>query len=221
MVAMSTFRIAPSPSADTPLSGWWPEDDEVYSGLTIEPCRITGAVAELVEIDDSLLRGVSLGGADLPKLAVTDTILESCDLAVLQSRDSSWTRVRINESRLTGLGFTRATVQQAELTDCPAGDSLWRSASLRQVRFGNCQLTGADFAGAQLSQVEFIGCDLSGADFSQARVRGGTRFTDCTFTHTTGLDSLRGAEIEFSDPYDAVALVVPLAAALGLKVRQL
>ncbi len=221
MALMPAFQVAPSPSADVPVSEWWPEDDQVYSGLLIEQCRITAAVAELVEIDDSLLRGVSFGGAELPKLAVTDAVLESCDLAVFQSRDSSWTRVRIGESRLTGLGFTRASLQQVELTDCPAGDSLWRSASLRQVRFRDCQLTGADFAGAQLTQVEFIGCDLAGADFSQARVRGGTTFTDCTFTGTTGLDSLRGAEIGFSDPYDAVALVVPLAAALGLKVRQL
>lgn len=221
MACMPAFQVSPSPSANRPVSDWWPEDDEVYSGLQIDRCRITGAIAELVEIDDSLLRGVSLGGADLPKLAVTDTIVESCDLAVFQSRDSSWTRVRISESRLTGLGFTRATLQQVELTDCPATDSLWRSASLRQVRFRNCQLAGADFAGAHLAQVEFIGCDLSGADFSQARVRNGASFTDCIFTGTTGLDSLRGAEIGFSDPYDAVALVVPLAAALGLKVRQL
>lgn len=220
MAAMASFHVRPAPAASTPVEAWHPADDEVFSGLLVDRVRVGAVRAELVEIDDSRLVGTALGGAELTKLALTDSIVESCDLAVMRAPDSSWTRVLVTESRLTGVQLTRAGLQQVEIADSPAADSQWRSASLRQVRFRDCVLTDADFGGASLTQVEFIGCDLSRADFSRVRVRGGTRFTDCTFTAATGLDSLRGAEIEFSDPSDALALVVPLAAALGLTVRQ-
>src|SRR5699024_10406269 len=138
-------------------------------------------------------------------------------LAVLRVEDSSWTRVRFTDCRLTGVQFAGATCQLVEHVRCLATDALWRFATLRKVRFTECTLTGADFTGSRFEQVEFIDCDLSGVDFSQVRVSG-TRFSNCTFDGTRGLDSLRGAEIGFTSDLDALGLVGPMAAALGIRV---
>ena len=213
----TTFTVTPRIGATAPVVTLDLVDDAVLTGVEASHLQAPDATAELVELAECRFTGVSLARSVLPKIAVTDTELATCDLAVLRVEDSTWSRVRLTDSRLTGVQFAGATCQLVEHERCLATDGLWRFATLRKVRFVECTLTGADFTGSRFEQVEFRDCDLTGADFSQVRVAG-ARFDNCTFDRTRGLDSLRGAEIGFASDLDALGLVGPLAAALGIRI---
>lgn len=213
----ATFTVTPRIGTTTPATTLQLCDDAVLTGVAAAHLQCPDAAGELVELAECRFDGVSLARSVLPKIAVTDTELGTCDLAVLRVEDSSWTRVRFTDCRLTGVQFAGATCQLVEHERCLATDGLWRFATLRKVRFTECTLTGADFTGSRLDQVEFVDCDLSGVDFSQVRVSA-ARFGNCTFDGARGLDSLRGAEISFASDLDALGLVGPMAAALGIRV---
>lgn len=211
------FTISPRIGGTTPVTALELVDDAVLTGIEAAHLQLPATTAELTELAECRFTGVSLARSVLPKVQVTDSELHTCDVAVLRVEDSSWTRVRLVDCRLTGAQFSGATCQLMLHERCLATDALWRFATLRKVRFVGCTLTGADFTGARFEQVEFVDCDLTGADFSQARVTA-ARFSDCTFDRTRGLDSLRGAEIAFASDLDALGLVGPLAAALGIRI---
>lgn len=177
-----------------------------------------GAVADLAEIEECRFRGTSLSGAVLRKVTISDVEFDACDLAVLAAEDSSWTRVAIADSRVSGLQVTGATLQYVGLDRSQATDSLWRFAKLKRVRFVECNLTGADFTGCNFEEVELIRCDLTGVSFSQARVKG-LRLAECSFARVTGLTALRGATIVLADPLDGLDLLGPMASDLGIRLE--
>jgi uncharacterized protein YjbI with pentapeptide repeats len=84
---------------------------------------------------------------------------------------------------------------------------------LARVTFDDCRLTQTSFLEARLEAVRFHACDLSGADFRGASLRS-CEFRGCDLTRLDGVQSLRGAAMEWPD---IVGMAGLRAAALGIE----
>jgi uncharacterized protein YjbI with pentapeptide repeats len=82
------------------------------------------------------------------------------------------------------------------------------------VCFEDCVLTQTDFLEARLESVCFNGCDLSEADVRGARLAH-CELRRCELTGLQGVESLRGAAMEWSDIIDMAGV---WAKALGIEV---
>ena len=85
-------------------------------------------------------------------------------------------------------------MERVTFEDCLLAQTDFLEARLRSVRFHSCELARADFRGAQLEHCEFRRCDL---------------------TELQGVESLRGAAMEW---VDILGLAGALAATLGIEV---
>jgi len=190
-------------------------DDALVTGRLVTEPRLADGIAHLVDLEECRWQGGTLSGSKLTKLTATDQQFTNTDLALVKMPEASLTRVRLEQCRLSGIDLAGATAQQVEVVDAIADYASWRMARLKQVRFDRCRLTSADFTGARFEQVVFRQCDLTDAEFHQVDVRHAW-FIDCTWLRTGGIASLRGATIVHTDPTDALGLLSPLAAALGI-----
>jgi len=215
MATPRPFTVTPQLGSLRPLAELDLADDALVEGCDVTGPGAPGATASLVDLAESRLTGLSLAGARLRKLSVTDVAIGTCDLAVVRAEESSWLRTTVLDSRLSGIDLSGATCQLVGCELVLGNESLWRFATLRQVRFTGCSLQQADFTGSTLTDVEFVDCDLTRADFSQVRAQR-VLLRDCTLTGLAGIGSLRGATIVLADPLDGLALLGPMAADLGI-----
>ncbi len=190
-------------------------DDAVLSGVDYAGVDLSGRRAELLDVEGCRFRDVRLGDGRWRRATLSDSVLESCDLANLELVDSGTQRVRIGGSRLTGLVASGCSVNNTAIVDGIADLSNWRFAKLDRVVFDGCRLIAADFTGSTLTNVTFVDCDLSGADMTQVGVKG-VRISRCTLTGLRGVASLSGASI---DPLNLLDLTLDLAAALGITIE--
>jgi len=194
-------------------------DDVVIENVVLAGVDWSGRRAHLVDLAECRWDHASLNGATTTRLSAVDQRFDVCDLSVWRAEDAALTRLAATGCRMSGLTWSGATVQQAELTDCTADLAVLRGATLSQVRFDSCRLSEADFGSAVLDRVVFRECDLRRAEFHNAHVKAAW-LIDCVLDDVRGLAALRGATIAFSDPLDALALVGPMAAALGIGLAE-
>jgi uncharacterized protein YjbI with pentapeptide repeats len=122
--------------------------------------------------------------------------------------------VTIADSRLTGLQLTEAHLSDLTINGCRADLASFAGSRLERVTFEDCVLAQSDFLDAVLDSVRFHRCDLRGVDLRGARLRH-TELRGCELADIEGVDSLRGAALEWEA---IVGLAGTFAAALGVRV---
>lgn len=192
------------------------EDGCVLLGLGFADIDWSGREAAGAEIDQCRLGAVSLSRARLRRTLIRDAALDRCDLANLQARDSSMTRVQVRGCRMTGWSWLAGSLRDVVFAHCRADLASFAASTFSDVAFRECKLEQADFGDADLRGAAFTECDLTGAQFSGARMTG-ARFTRCDLSGINGVTSLRGAVITGGD---AIALASTLAAALGIVIEE-
>jgi uncharacterized protein YjbI with pentapeptide repeats len=168
-----------------------------------------------VRVQESELRGLTLGEGVVTELVLRDARLKGCDLSNLRVRSADIRRAEIAESRLVGFSVDGARIEDLRVLGGTLMLASLAHSTLRRVVFENVNLREASFLGTRLTSVCFEDCDLSGADFR------GARLADCMIRGSSldaliGVDSLRGLTMPWPD---LVGSVEALAAALGIAVE--
>jgi uncharacterized protein YjbI with pentapeptide repeats len=176
---------------------------------------VFGGAATGLEVEQSRLTRVRMGGVQLSKTTFLDCELRQCDLANLHADGCGLRRVELVECRATGLIYIDGGVRDVTFRDSRLDLSTWRATKFTKAAFVGCDLKGADFVGADLRGVLFENCDLSGAQMSNAKLAG-ARFARCDLLGLGGVASLAGATVQADD---LAALTELLAQALGITVE--
>jgi uncharacterized protein YjbI with pentapeptide repeats len=136
------------------------------------------------------------------------------DWSNLDGDAATMERVRVADSRMTGLVWTDGLLRDTAFHDSRLDLTNWRLARFDRVTFTGCNLTRADFTDADLRGATFTRCNLTAAQFSKADMRG-ARFRGCDLTGIGGVTSWSGAIVHRDD---LLALSYTLAAALGIAI---
>ncbi len=167
-----------------------------------------------VRLETVRLVSGDLSGARLEKLRLADCELTRCELANVEGRGTQATRVRVQESRLTGIAFPEGSLHDFVIRGCRVNLASFGFAELVRVTFEDCLMAETSFLGARLEGVRFLGCDLTRADFREASLRR-CEFSRSDLTGLEGVAHLRGAAV---DRAGIVANADLWAAALGITV---
>lgn len=159
-------------------------------------------------LTESLAGQAHLGGS------AVDLTFRDCDLANLDGRRGTATRVLVERCRGTGALLMSTRLRDVVIRDSRADLATFAQATLERVVFEDCVLRDASFASARLHSVSFVGCDLHGADFTGARCSR-VELRDCKLEGLLGIEGLRGARLPWSDLLDN-ALVFAAALGIGL-----
>lgn len=143
-----------------------------------------------------------------------DVVFERGSLANVRALRSDWRRVRVEESRATGLELGEAHLVDVVFEGARLDYMSFRNARLERVVFRDCRLEEADFGGARLESVSFEGCPLARGSFAGVKVKDVT-LTGCNLEGLIGAEGLRGASMPVSD---LLANVFTLASAAGIRV---
>jgi uncharacterized protein YjbI with pentapeptide repeats len=181
---------------------------EVAGGWLVDQ-HANGVVFETVK-----LASVDLSGSRLDHLRISDGALTACNLANLQARSASLTRVSIDASRLTGIVLSQGKLVDVTLRGCRVDLASFTLARLERVTFEDCVLAQTDFLEAQLESVRFHDCKLNGADLRDARLKH-CELRRSDLSELQGVESLRGAAMEWSD---IVGMAGVWASTLGIEL---
>jgi len=138
-----------------------------------------------VSLMGCLLSGVSLAETRARRLLLNDVRIENSDLANIDCSGSTFERVEILASRLTGAICNEVQWKSVLFRECKLDLATARMAVLQDCVFEDCSLSQADLYAADLTGVIFRRCDFSRADISQAKLTGAD-MRDCR------IDGMRG-----------------------------
>jgi uncharacterized protein YjbI with pentapeptide repeats len=111
--------------------------------------------------------------------------IEGSDLANIDLSYSTFERVEIIATRLTGAVCTEVQWKSVLFRECRLELAMARMATLQDCVFEDCDLRQVDFYAADLTGAIFRRCDFSRADVSQAKLTGAD-IRDCR------IDGMRG-----------------------------
>jgi uncharacterized protein YjbI with pentapeptide repeats len=171
--------------------------------------------ADRLDIDGSRLERCNATGARFSSLVATDVECTRLEAAGMQAYKANVLRTVVSDSRLTGVEFAEAHMEDCVFRNVKFDEAGFRFATLTRVRFENCMLRKAQFEGARLSHVTFTGCDLNEAEFVSAQCKQvDIRGEDITTVR--GVLGLKGATISSEQ---LVQLAPLLATDLGFHVE--
>jgi uncharacterized protein YjbI with pentapeptide repeats len=150
---------------------------QIASG-TVYDARVDGgklpplqsARDQRVSIMGCALHGVSLADTKARRLLLNDVRIEDSDLANIDWSGSTFERVEIVATRLTGAVCNDAQWKSVLFRECKLDLAIARMATLQDCVFEDCNLAQADFYAADLTGAIFRRCDFSRADISQAKL---------------------------------------------------
>jgi len=206
--------VPPSALAPATVEDHDLEAESTFDKFGFFELDLSGRRAESVEFSQCRFRAADLSGSELTKLKLSDCLVETSNWANLRAEGGAATRVKVLDSRMTGLAWTDGLLRDVSFEQVRLDLSGWRFASFDAVRFSACNLRSADFTNADLRGAQFVGCDLTGAQFSQATMDG-ARFRSCVLVDIAGITSWTGAVV---DQGDLIALSYALAGALGIRI---
>jgi fluoroquinolone resistance protein len=168
-------------------------------GIRLTECRVDG-----VGLDEAALRGAN----------VRDVIVSEGSWANADASEAFMKRVEFRNTRLTGVSFGNAKVEDVVFVECRLDLASFRFAKLAHVRFESCLMAEADFYDAGVRSTVFSGCSLAGASlagvtFSDTELRG------CDLTALGNAERLRGVRMPWADIAQSADV---LAAGLGIEV---
>jgi uncharacterized protein YjbI with pentapeptide repeats len=183
-----------------------------------------GELAEAAEIDPSSLslREARLRGAELDDVRLRGLSLLDVEAEDIGAANGDWVgaqlrRLRIRNSRLTGLDLGEARIEEVLFEGCKLDFANFRHATIEFTTFEDCVLTEADFRGARIFGSRFHGCKLDAADFSAAEL-GHVDLRGSQMALLGGSPSgLRGATV---DSLQLIDLSRAMARELGIEVEE-
>lgn len=206
---------APPDVVEAELDPW---SGPLAARFAVEDALVTGDFADARaaggRVERSRLERVTLTGARLRSLALTDVVAHA-----VEASGGDWTgarlrRVAFDRARLAGLQLTDADLQDVVFRECRLSLATLHSARLREVTFERCDLDEA-FLGATMQAVRFEGCRLVATDFSGASLtRVDLRGSELEPVGDVG--GLRGATV---DAEQLAGLAPLLARAAGIRVE--
>ncbi len=195
------------------------EVGELSHDASYTECEVVDAVlsdqqANGVIFDAARLVNVELAGSRLDDLRLTDTELKRCNLANTRAQRAEAARVTFDGSRMTGIQLSEASLRDVTIRDCRVDLASFGFSQLTRVTFESCVLDQTDFLESKLESVRFHSCQLTRADFRGARMQQ-CEFRRCNLNGLQGVESLRGAAMEWPDIVDMAGV---WATALGIEV---
>ncbi|MDD4637536.1 MAG: pentapeptide repeat-containing protein [Bacteroidales bacterium] len=95
-----------------------------------------------------------------------------CNLSLVKMDKTSWSNVRFEECKMTGIEFTNCN--RFTFSACFIGSNLnyalFLTNNLQDTRFVNCSLEEATFSESNLKGASFANCNLSRAIFSSSNL---------------------------------------------------
>jgi uncharacterized protein YjbI with pentapeptide repeats len=176
----------------------------------------TGVAARFVSVARCHLLGLQLIGAQLPRLTLTDVLVERADLSGADFDESTFNRVAFHECRLSGAILARCTFRDVRFVGCRMDGVNGRLARAEWLAFEDTDLCDADFYGAELDGTRFFDSDLTRAELSAAHLVG-ARLHGSTLIDVKGAASLAGAVIQSSQ---VLPLAVGVFGALGIQIDE-
>jgi uncharacterized protein YjbI with pentapeptide repeats len=179
--------------------GAW-EDEQVFD------TDLAGQVADRLRLTRCELHRVTLTGAQLRGVALTDVLAVDCELSGAFLHDAVLRRVELRSCRMAGVVLSQSTLNHVRLLECKLDEANLRLVQADHVEMSDCSLVEADFYEAVLTKSALEGCDLRGSDFSKASVRG-LRLGRSKLEGVRGAMSMGGVVVEGDQ-------VLPLALSL-------
>jgi uncharacterized protein YjbI with pentapeptide repeats len=187
--------------------------DAEFDGLMIEGVDWSGQSAQGLQLSESKLSGVDLGGAFLTRGRLRDVVVMEGDWANVMADEAVLRRVRFEGVRLTGANFSASTMENVTFSGCRLDLASFRFANIDSVLFHRCRMEGSDLYDAQITSATFVDCDLTevgltGATFDRSEMRG------CDLSGARNPEQLRGIRMPWVDIIRAAG---ELAAAVGIE----
>jgi len=177
----------------------WSSRDAV--GLRLTECRLDNVALDETELRRSGIRDVLVAGGSWANGDAGEAFLK---------------RVEFRNTRLTGVSFANATLEDVVFGDCRLDLSSFRFAKLSSVRFDGCLLAESDFYEAAVKAVVFSSCSLveaslAGVTFDDTELRG------CDLSAIGNAERLRGVRMPWADIVQSADV---LAAGLGIEIAE-
>ena len=174
---------------------------------------LNSARDQRVSIIGCVFKNVSFADTNARRLLLSDVRIENSDLANIDYTGSTFERVEIIGSRLTGAICNESQWKSVLFRECRLDLATMRMAAMQDRVFEDCNITQADLYAADLTGALFRRSDLSRADIAQANLtRADIR--DCRIDGMRGTPA--GMEGLIISP-DQAALLITL---FGVTVRQ-
>lgn len=180
--------------------------------VKIEDCDLSESEFEDLSLDKALLSGVVLNQSKISDFEVTDSCIEKCSFAGVETEKSYFLRTEFKSSRLQGVQLSQSRMSNVIFIASKLNDANIRYSKLKNVVFDSCDMSGLDFIGAELENVSFVKCNLSGANFSQATLKN-TDLAGSTIENI--IINVESVKEVFVDTGQALYL----SSVFGLKVR--
>ena len=158
------------------------DDEGEYVAMLLADSDLAGQSAGNVVFDQLIVRHASLSRARLPKMKMSDTRLEACDLSGALLQKARWYRVELVGCRLTGIQLSEFNGEDVLFRDCSMDSTMFTSGRFRSVRFEKCTmrrlllektvLAGAVFSECDLAEADLTGSTLKGVDFRGSNLAG-------------------------------------------------
>jgi uncharacterized protein YjbI with pentapeptide repeats len=190
-------------------------DELVLSEQLVEHRGRGEIVTRRIQVEESELHGLALGGRAVTEFLIRDARMEDCDLSNLSARGGEIRRIEVDNSRLVGFGISEGAIEDLRVVGGTMMLASIAHSTIRRARFEGVNLREASFVGTRLNSVTFDGCDLTGADFRDARLEHCT-IRGSSLDAVVGVESMRGLTMPWTD---LVGSVGALAAALGIAVE--
>jgi uncharacterized protein YjbI with pentapeptide repeats len=189
--------------------------DGSTSGFIAIRQQLPGVHVKAAGIAEAKLEKLIATEAGLERIGLSDAVMTHSDLTAANCAEASWQRVRLTNTRCSGLKLHMSVLKDVIFEDCKLDLSNFRFSKLRGVSFKNCILDEADFYNAEIENVSFQNCSLQKAEFSAAKCKNvDLRTSD--IANVRGIEGLAGATI---DSVQLMTLSHTLAAYLKLDVN--
>ena len=154
-----------------------------------------------VQIEECVLKGVSVSGADFYKLSLKSVLLENCTFLNCNFEKSSFVDVKLlscdfSNSSLADSYFNRCGFQSVKGVGADFHESLFRD-----VQMEDCAFSFANLSGSRMETVCMVRCDLQDGYLEECVLKKavfrGVKLGRANLFHTSlrGMD-LRGNEID-------------------------
>ena len=187
-------------------------DDISIADRLIAGARIENRAAGTLRIESSLLEGVSLAGSRFASILWKDVRLVRCDLANLDTRYLTLTRVELVDCRMTGFRAGEAECQDVLVSAGDQRHCQFRFSKFKSAEFDSCNFEEADFQGTDLSGSIFRKCILRNAEMSKVKLVNADLRGSLVEGLRMNAEDVRGAVV---DPSQAMIF----AALLGIRIE--
>lgn len=155
---LQTFD-APTPVAETE-----------YLEIACHDVDWQGVSVPGVVFDTATFERVLLARTKLRDARLRDVTIARSDLSNADWTGTSFHRVEISSTRLTGFNGTEGHFRDVLFQKCVVTHAVFHSSTFDRCRFEGCDLTDATFEGANLKGASFCNCKLINARFIGAKL---------------------------------------------------